>query len=378
MFFHNFKYRLLQTVRAKEMMFWALGFTIILGTLFYAAFGNIYESGKFTAIPVAVVTEKEDKSFDELLNALSDGDDALLSVQYMDSSKAYEMLEEGEIEMAVIVGEKISLRIASSSDSVSVSIVSSVIDEYTSKTSIITEIAKTNPENLDKAIKALSVDITNAITEHKLTDANMNGYTDYFFNLIAMGIMFGSTFGLYVALHSQGNLSALGARRCVSPTKKTVSALADNLAAVVLVFGCSVGTIIYVKFVLGVDLGNRFLLFFPTAFVASLMSVSLGYVVGSIGKLSEKAKEGILLVFTLFGGFLSGLMASSMRQLIEESAPIVNRINPAAVLADSFYALAVCPNYDRYVRNLTTMLVMTAIFTTFGIVSSRRKKYASL
>ncbi len=378
MFIHSFKYRLLQTVRAKEIMFWTLGFTLILGTLFYFAFGNLYESEKFTAIPVVVVSEKEDNSFDELLKNLSDGDEALLSIQYADSDKADEMLINGDTEMAIIVSEKISLRISNSSDGVSVSIVSSVIDEYTSKTALITEIATNHPENLGKTIEALSADITNAIIEKKLTDSNMDSTTDYFFNLIAMGLMFGSNFGLYAALHSQGNLSALGARKCVSPTKKSVSALADILASVVVVFGCSTVTMLYVKFVLGVDMGERYLMFFPTALIASFMTVSLGYVIGSLGTLSNKAKEGILLALTLLGGFLSGLMASGMRQMVEESAPIVNRINPSAVLADSFYALAVCSDYDRYVRNITVMLVMTAVFTAFGIALTRRKKYASL
>ena len=35
-----FKYRFLQTIREFSIMFWALGFPIILGTLFYFSFGT--------------------------------------------------------------------------------------------------------------------------------------------------------------------------------------------------------------------------------------------------------------------------------------------------------------------------------------------------
>ena len=36
-----FKYRFLQTIRNVGNMFWGLFFPIILGTLFYIAFGNL-------------------------------------------------------------------------------------------------------------------------------------------------------------------------------------------------------------------------------------------------------------------------------------------------------------------------------------------------
>ena len=37
---HLLKYQFLQTVRSRSVMFWALAFPLILGTLFYISFGN--------------------------------------------------------------------------------------------------------------------------------------------------------------------------------------------------------------------------------------------------------------------------------------------------------------------------------------------------
>ena len=88
MFFHKYKYGLLQTIRNKELVFWALGFTIILGTLFYAAFGNVYEKDEvFEAIPVAVVENVQDDGFTQLLSELSQGEDKMLALNNTDKER---------------------------------------------------------------------------------------------------------------------------------------------------------------------------------------------------------------------------------------------------------------------------------------------------
>ena len=42
MFLHNLKYEFLQNIRQKELIGWMMLFPIVLATLFYVAFGNIY------------------------------------------------------------------------------------------------------------------------------------------------------------------------------------------------------------------------------------------------------------------------------------------------------------------------------------------------
>ena len=37
---HLLKYQFLQIIRSRSIMFWALTFPLILGTLFYVSFGN--------------------------------------------------------------------------------------------------------------------------------------------------------------------------------------------------------------------------------------------------------------------------------------------------------------------------------------------------
>lgn len=57
---HLLKYQFLQTIRSRSIMFWALAFPLILGTLFYVSFGNTGLAGTgetdWEPVPVAIVT----------------------------------------------------------------------------------------------------------------------------------------------------------------------------------------------------------------------------------------------------------------------------------------------------------------------------------
>ena len=70
MFWHNFKYTFLITLRSKDQIFWSLIFTVILGTLFYSTFGNAYEFEKLQSnIPVVVYWDDEEvqKNFSDMI-----------------------------------------------------------------------------------------------------------------------------------------------------------------------------------------------------------------------------------------------------------------------------------------------------------------------
>ena len=76
---HLIKYRFLQITRNRPMMFWALAFPMILGTLFYISFGNIGISATgdsdWDPVPVAVINKLETKSsgtfFADFLDAMN-------------------------------------------------------------------------------------------------------------------------------------------------------------------------------------------------------------------------------------------------------------------------------------------------------------------
>ena len=75
--------------------------------------------------------------------------------------------------------------------------------------------------------------------------------------------------------------------------------------------------------------------------------------------------------------FLSGLMIGNMRALVEDFCPLLNRINPAALISDALYSLVV-PVLHTVFTNIAGLLLLSALFCLGGLALVRRKKYASL
>ena len=112
--------------------------------------------------------------------------------------------------------------------------------------------------------------------------------------------------------------------------------------------------------------------------MGSLIGVSVGLFVGSLGKLNEGIKVAVILAISMVCSFLAGLMNSNMKDLVEKHVPIINRINPAALISDAFYCINVYNDTARYYRNLVTLAVMSAAFVMASFLLIRRNRYDSI
>lgn len=376
MFLHNFKYEFLRILREKEIIFWMMCFPIILGTLFKVAFGNLNEEEKmYNAIPVCIVDTAQDAVFSTVMDSLSEGDTPLFEAEFITEDEALEKLEEGDICGIIYTGEKLSLSVAS--NSLKVSILQSFVQQYEIQRAIITDIALNNPEKLSDVTQALSADI-NAAEKVSVSEGNMDPYAQYFFNLIAMVALFGTTVGLEAATRNQGNLSAIGARKCVSPTHKLKSITATLFAGYFVQLICVALSTTFILYVLKIDMGDNIPMLYLSGAIGTFTGVTLGFFIGSIGTASENMKMGILTGATMFCCFLSGLMVGNMKAVVEKTAPVVNRLNPAALISDLFYCLTVYDDYTRYIKAAVSLIIMGIVFAAAGFMLTRRKKYASI
>ena len=376
MFFHNFIYQLKTGLRSKDLILWMIIYPIALGTFFKLAFGNIYDNDiKFSQIKVAVVENAgEDTTLRNVLKEISEGEDALLDVSYMTEDEAVKALKDEEVKGIITDNGTLSLTV--SSNGIRSTILEKFVERYNLNVKIIGEAAG-DPEKLKKVAAALSKDYE-TITAKALSKGNTNIYDQYFYNLIAMVALFGSMTGLHISIENQGNLSALGARKCVSPTPKSMTILSALAATFVMQTICMVISVTYIHFGLGVDMGNRLGFFYLTSIIAGMVGSSLGFFVGSINKASLSTKNSICTAVSLMLCFLSGLMDGGMKQKVAESAPWFNKINPAAVICDSLFSLNIYEDFERYNRCVLTMLITTALFIFLGFMFTRRRKYASL
>lgn len=378
MFFHDLKYELLSIFRTKELIFWLMIFPIALGLFFHAAFGGIYDkTTKFSAVPAAVVNVSGDVMFDQIIASVGEGDDGLLEVTKADSIEdAEKLLRDGEVDGILIKDGELTLTVADKG--MNQTILKSFADSYNLQETIITDAVKSGDlMKIEQITQALS-DEARSVSDIDLTGGNTDNLAQYFYNLIAMVALYGEMLGLNITIRNQANLSTLGMRRQCSPRKKSFSLLVSLCAAFIVQSVCMVISVTFVRFVLDVDLGNRLGLVYLSGIVGGLLGVCMGFAVGSIGKGSYDKKSGITIAAVMFCCFLSGLMVGNMKSVIEEKAPWINKINPAAVISDSFYCLVMYDDLDRYISKLVTMLVISAVFAAAGFMMTRRRKYESL
>ncbi len=380
MFFHQYKYRIKYFLKTPIILFWAFFFPLILGTLFRVAFGDaMLNLGVMNSIPVAIVTEKESTENQILISTLS-------SVTYNDKTPMFEITKTTREEADLMLSEETVNGILTLSDSVELyvsdsglqtNILKQFLDQYSRMSKAIEDIARNNPEDIPKAILLLQSEAQN-IVKVSLNGKNTNGFIQYFYSLIAMACMFGSYLGLSNSMDIQGNQTTVAARRCITPTNKLIMILADSSAAITIHFLELTVVWLYLRFVLGIPIGDQPILFLLTVFLGSVIGISYGQFVGSISKGHETLRISIVTGVSLIFSFLSGLMIDTIKYIIEANVPILNRINPAALITDAFYSLTVFSDYSRFTYDIISLAVIAAIFIFVSFLILRRERYDSI
>lgn len=376
MFLHNFKYAFLNSIRQKEVIFWMMCFPIILGIFFYLGFGKLYDNELvFSEIPTAVVEETKDETFDKVIDEMAASDKPLFSFTRTDIEEAEKLLKDGKVSGIIIVNEDLSLTVNDSG--IEQTIIKSFLEQYRSQKAVITNAAIKNPEKLTEVIAKLSEEI-DAVENNTLSGGNMNPFDSYFQNLITMAALFGAMTGVFSATQNQGNLSAIGARKCLSPRNGFLTMISSLLAAYVVQLCSVIVASSFVLFILKIDMGGNFPMIYLSGALGAFAGISMGFFIGSLGRVSERVKLSAATAVSMFCCFLSGLMVGDMKATIQEKCPIVNNINPAALTSDLFYCLTIYDNYDRYIEKAAMLMIISAVFITAGFLLTRRKTYESL
>lgn len=376
MLLHSLKYELLTALRERSIIIWLVIFPIGLGIFMNAAFGSLYEkTTNMSALPVAIVEEQKDPVFRSVVESLEDSDEPFLKAEYTDRETAEKLLSDGDVKGIIMIGDPIVLEVKESG--IEQTILRSFTDQYTVNSSIIREIMKKDPEMAMEAGKRMA-DELNACHEVSLTNGNTDSFTQYFYNLIAMVAMYGSILGLQISVNNQANLSDIGARKGCSPVRKSITLTAGLISAWIIESGCMAISVTFLRFVLGVELGGSLGLVYLTALLGGIAGVSIGFMIGSFDRFKYEVKFGIAMAVSMTLCFLSGLMMGTIKHIIEKKAPIINRLNPAALISDCLYALNVDSDLHRFSVKIASLAVMTLVFSVIGLIMMRRKKYASI
>jgi len=397
MFLHHLKYELLAHLRSKEVIIWMILFPILLGVFYKVAFGSIYSRTSFSTIPVAVVEHTPDQLFHQVADSIAQAETPMMTAVYCADEEAEDLLRKGDIRGIIVIdpaedgssaanfaenylsNTRLSLKVRGSG--MEQTILKSFIESYMNQQQMLREMFAENAVgallHINEIVRVMNSD-TAEIRQIPLTQGNTDPFALYMYNLVAMVSIFGTMGALTIAQNNQANLSPLGARRACSGTPKLISVLASLTGCYLAHSFCVVFCITFLKLVLGVDFGSRLPLVYLTGICGGIMGVSLGFMIGSIGRWSFNAKVGVCMAMNMTLCFLSGLMVSGMKAMIVANAPIVNDLNPAAVVCDALYCLNMDADLSRYSVKLLTLGAFTAVFVLLGFLMTRRRKYASI
>lgn len=380
MFWHNYRYALQIILREKTAVIWTLLFPLALTTFMYMAFGTLYEEEEvLSVIPVAVVSEGEGEhgEFYSFLDALSaEGDGQMLAVQRLSAEEASEALSEETVDGVITVGEELTLQIRG--ESFQATVLKTVLEQYLQSEAVIRELAASGagPEELLRAASLLS-DGGAYYTETATSDGCQDVYNNFFYAIFAMSCLFASFAAVQRMSKIQANLSALGMRREVSASGKMRMVGADFAAMLTLQFVIEILTLGYML-LLGIDLGSRYPGMFAILFLGSCVGVAEGIIIGSFARLSEDNKTGICVAVSMLLSVMADLVAGGIKDSIEHSMPVLNRLNPAVLISDAFYALNTYDTPGRFLTDLGLLAGITVLLLGISGLILRRNKYASL
>ena len=391
MFFLNFKYTLKALIRNKGLVFWTLAFPIIMAIFFNMAFSNIESTESFDAIPVAIVSNEYYENNDMLkstIESLSDehGSNYVFNSKYVSEDEAKILLNNDEVSGYVIFSED-GQKVVVNTNGVNQTIIKFVVEEVVQSedtVDIIEEKVKdifNNSESngwLKTLLSLFSLMGDNSANILDVSDSNMSYMMIEFYTLIAMTCLYGGIMGAVAINWCLANMSNVGKRLSMTPVSKIKLVLSSALAGYVVQL---VGIILLLAFtagVLKVNYGDRINEIILLSLVGSFAGITMGVAVTSAIKVSEGAKTGILIGFTMLGCFFAGMMGVSMKYIVDKNMPIINKLNPANMITDGFYSLYYYGTLDRYYSNIASLLIFSGLMLVISILALRKQKYESI
>ena len=370
------KYALLTKLRNPSIVFWPFLFPLALATLMYFAIGQM-DQADFETVPAAVVVEKEGAAVNSFLTFVDAMDESsgLIRAEKMTEEAALKALEKGEAEGIFYVGNDVRLTV--SGNGFPESILQSVLASYQSGEEAVKDIARLHPEGMQDALEKMK-EYDTAVNQVSLGGTTIDGNVQIFYALIGMACLYGCFIGFGCALWLQANLTALAARRCVAPVHRLKLILTEFGAGFLVHFANMIVLLAYMRYVLKLEFTGSFAEMTGLVLVGSMFGVSMGIFVGSLGKVGEGIRIGILLGISMSLSFLAGLMDASVKDAVEQHAPVLSRVNPAALISDALYCINVYDAPERFAYNMVILIIMSALMVGGAFLIVRRERYGSI
>ncbi len=398
---HSLKYAFITTVKNKNTFVWTFIFPIALSTFMFLSFGNVYKDELvMSSIPVAVEEGFEETQISVqnfLEGAKQSNGDPYFVVSVLSKEAAKEALENGDVS-AIVTTEGLTPTVVVNGNDFKEEIVITAMNEYLKYQKTVVgfaaDIAKNGfvdengnrissedltPEKLAEAEAAILAKIAEAETDEQffnetsLAKGPQNIYNNFFYATFAMGCLFACLGAVNLTDKLMPGRTPLSGRLNICGTSKLKMVISQMSVNLLVVFAAQMGAYFYMRLI-GIELTDDILAVAGILLAGASFGISLGVLIGAIPRLGEGSKVGIGVGVTMLISFLADLCTTGIKDSIERNMPIINRISPAALISDSFMTIYVYDDYDRYFRNLITLVAMAVVITTIAIFILSRSR----
>ncbi len=386
MFFHNFNYTLKTLFKNKILIFWTYAFPIILGLLFYFAFSDIEKGETFKVIPIGIVENQaflENTLYKETFQVLGEegSKTQLFSIRYEDEETCQSLTKKKEI--VGYLNLENEARLVISENGIDETTFKFVIEEIEEKKALFNHLIEMNQDSIrnDASFVAQIYENVMANQVSSIQDDSKShlSYTMIeYYTLIAMACLYGGIVGMYAINQKLANMSSNGKRVSVAPIQKIKLIGSSALASYVALLIGVLLLFLFTVFVLHVDYGDSIFYVLLLILFGSLAGLAFGLFISVLLKKNENTKIGIIIASTMFCSVLSGMMGITMKYVIDKNVPILNKINPANMITDGFYALYYYDTPERFFMNLISLILFSLVLFLISIVILRGEKYDSI
>lgn len=398
---HSLKYAFITTVKNKNTFVWTFIFPIALSTFMFLSFGNVYKDELvMNSIPVAVeegLEETQSSVQNFLEGAKQSNGDPYFVVSVLSKEAAKEALENGDVS-AIVTTEGLTPTVVVNGNDFKEEIVITAMNEYLKYQKTVVgfaaDIAKNGfvdengnrispedltPEKMAEVSAAIIAKMAEFETdevffnETSLAKGPQNIYNNFFYATFAMGCLFACLGAVNLTDKLIPGRTPLSGRINVCGTSKLKMVISQMSVNLLVVFAAQMGAYFYMRLI-GIELTDDILAVAGILLAGASFGISLGVLIGAIPRLGEGSKVGIGVGVTMLISFLADLCTTGIKDSIERNMPIINRISPAALISDSFMTIYVYDDYDRYFRNLITLVAMAVVITTIAIFILSRSR----
>lgn len=397
------RFDLTQALRNRGIVIWVMVFPIVLASIFMVMFDG-YESGEAaTDIHVGLVidgsagTTRLADALKEATEGTSEGaasagaaDAAPLDITtYMDERDAAAAADAGEVCAYVLLreGERPRMVVpAREAGGIEQAIVQLVLDRIEQVSETLAIVAEQDPAALARPgvarVLAASLAGDDVISERiAVLRTQSSEFTRYYYAMLGFSSLMGAQVALLLVVSKRADGSPAGMRRQVCATGPLAQLASGLIASWIVVFGCLVISLAFIRLVAKVSLGGREGLAVLACAACALVSCAIGTLVGAVPHVPTGAKDVALTVLTMGLSLPAGLFGTPAQHLgdwLSLHLPWVQLVNPAVQVGEAFYRLTFYDSLAPFAASLATLAAMSAVCFAVAALLMRRQRHASL